>query len=146
MKSRGRGRHKQEDSRKAGLVAIHTHRYLSTSTSWLIYRAKEEEHSLVCGSEKRSAIIFRQKLWSSMDLFCRPWLQSLQESQFLRTLQRFPNQTFTVLRDIGMQAARQSMPMIWKIKVRRGLLLKLDLGFQGLNNNNNDNKKRWKMF
>ena len=28
------------------------------------------------------------------------------------------------------------MPVIWKIKVRRGLLLKLDLGFQGLNNNN----------
>ena len=39
------------------------------------------------------------------------------------------------------------MPVIWKIRVRRGLLLKLDLGLQGLNNNNNnDNKKDGRCF
>lgn len=88
MKSRGRG-DKQEDSRKAGLV-IHTHRYLSTSTSWLIYRAKEEEHSLALGSESEVSHHFQAKLWSSMDPFAVPGFNP-PGVPILRTLQRFPN-------------------------------------------------------
>ena len=36
--------------------------------------------------------------------------------------------------------------MILKIKVRHGLLLNLDLGFEGLNNNNDNKKDGMKTF
>lgn len=42
-----------------------------------------------------------------------------------------------------MKAAGQSVAVVSKIKVRPGLLLNLDLVFEGLNNNtNNDNNRK----